>query len=144
MSEGEKIIGIDLGTTNSVVAVMEGTDVTVIPNQEGKNATPSVVLIDGGRIAVGEVALNEWVTNEDHVVRWIKRAMGDTDYRFQSLTPVQISAEILKSLKRDAEMFFGQPLGEVVLSGVTSTAGLQVGIDTGNSTGINFFFIHHT
>src|SRR5450432_2020716 len=103
-------VGIDLGTTYSAIAyVDEQGRPRAIPNPEGKTATPSVVLIDGGRIAVGEVALNEWVTNDAHVVRWIKRAMGDSDYRFQSLTPVQISAEILKSLKRDAEMFFGQP-----------------------------------
>jgi len=120
-------VGIDLGTTYSAIAyVDEQGRPRAIPNPEGKNATPSVVLIDGGRIAVGEVALNEWVTNEAHVVRWIKRAMGDSDYRFQSLTPVQISAEILKGLRRDAEIFFGQPLGEAVITCPAYFASIEI------------------
>ena len=94
------VVGIDLGTTFSAVAYVDDHGrPRVIPNADGKTTTPSVVLIEDGRIVVGEVALNQWVTNEEHVVRWIKRAMGDPDYRFQGLSAVEISSEILKTLK---------------------------------------------
>src|SRR5437762_267671 len=78
---------IDLGTPYSAVAYVDGQGrPRVVPNADGKTTTPSVVLVQDGRVAVGDVALNQWVTNEEHVVRWIKRAMGDPDYRFQGLS----------------------------------------------------------
>lgn len=113
----EIVVGIDLGTTFSSVAyVDEQGRPKVIPNADGKLATPSVVLIQDGQIVVGEVAMNQWVTNEEHVVRWIKRAMGDLDYQFQGLTAVEISAEILKALKADAETYLGTALDEAVIT----------------------------
>jgi molecular chaperone DnaK len=112
-----KVIGIDLGTTFSAVAYIdENGRPKVIPNAEGKTTTPSAVLIQGGNVAVGEVAMNQWITNEEHVVRWIKRNMGDADYRFQELSPVQISAEILKALKSDAELYLGEEVKEAVIT----------------------------
>lgn len=112
-----RVIGIDLGTTFSAAAyVDESGRPKVIPNAEGKTTTPSVVLIQGSKIAVGEVAMNEWITNEEHVVRWIKRAMGDADYRFQGLSAVEISAEVLKALKADAELFLGEEIREAVIT----------------------------
>ena len=110
-------VGIDLGTTFSSVAyVDERGQARVIPNMDGQKSTPSVVLIKDGRIEVGEIAQNQWVTDEEHVVRWIKRAMGQTEYRFQGLSAVEISAEILKVLKVDAEAGLGQPVREAVIT----------------------------
>src|SRR5713101_7737756 len=103
------VVGIDLGTTYSSIAfVDEQGRPRAIPNAQGKNSTPSAVLIQDGHIAVGDIALNEWITNEEHVVRWIKRAMGNPGYRFQGLSPIEVSAEILKALKQDAETHFGE------------------------------------
>lgn len=111
------VVGIDLGTTFSAVAYVDDRgDPRVIPNAEGQMTMPSVVLIDTGRVVVGSVAMNQWVTRWEHVVRWIKRAMGDSDYRFQNMSAVEISAEILKALKTDAEAALGQPLGEAVIT----------------------------
>lgn len=111
------IIGIDLGTTYSAAAYVDDQgQLQVIPNPDGKTTTPSVVLLQDGRIVVGQAALHQWITNEEHVVRWIKRAMGDFEYRFQGMTPVDISAEILKSLKADAEAHFGQPVEDAVIT----------------------------
>ncbi len=113
----KKIIGIDLGTTFSAVAyVDENGRPRIIPNADGKTTTPSVVLIKDGRIVVGEIALNQWIIDEEHVIRWIKRAMGDEDYRFQGLSVVEISAEILKALKADAEAHFGEQVEEAVIT----------------------------
>ncbi len=103
----EKIIGIDLGTTNSCVAVLEGGEPVVIPNAEGNRTTPSVVAFtkDGERL-VGQVAKRQAVTNPDRTVASIKRHMG-TDYKVtiddKSYTPQEISAMILQKLKSDAE-----------------------------------------
>ena len=111
------VVGIDLGTTFSAVAyVNERGRPEAILNADGKTTTPSVVLIEAGRRAVGEVALNQWVTNEEHVVRWIKRAMGDNGYRFQGLSAVELSAEILKALKTDAELGLGVAVDEAVIT----------------------------
>jgi molecular chaperone DnaK len=111
------IVGIDLGTTYSAIAyVDEQGRPRVIPNADGKTTTPSVVLIQNGTSAVGDVALNQWVTNEEHVVRWIKRAIGDDSYRFQGLSAVEISAEILKALKADAQRHLGRPVEEAVIT----------------------------
>lgn len=111
------VVGIDLGTTFSAVAyVNEQGRPEAIRNADGKTTTPSVVLVEGGRCAVGEVALNQWVTNEEHVVRWIKRAMGDDGYRFQGMSAVELSAEILKALKADAEVALGAAAEEAVIT----------------------------
>jgi len=110
-------IGIDLGTTYSAVAfVDERGQAKIIPNADGKKTTPSVVMIRDGRMEVGETALNRWVTDEEHVVRWIKRAMGDEDYRFQGRSAVEISAEILKVLKTDAEIYLGESVETAVIT----------------------------
>jgi molecular chaperone DnaK len=111
------VVGIDLGTTFSAIAhVDDAGHPHVIPNADGQTTTPSVVLVQDGRIAVGDIAMNQWVTRQDHVVRWIKRAMGDPDFRFQGLSAVEISAEILKALKADAELHLGQGIDEAVIT----------------------------
>ena len=115
-----KIIGIDLGTTNSCVAVMEGGDAVVIPNAEGNRTTPSVVAFskDGERM-VGQVAKRQAITNPDRTVISIKREMG-TDYKVdidgKKYTPQEISAMILQKLKADAEAYLGQPVSEAVIT----------------------------
>lgn len=121
------VVGIDLGTTYSAIAyVDDGGRPRVIPNADGKTTTPSAVLIQNGRIAVGDVALNQWVTNEEYVVRWIKRAMGDADYRFQGMSPVEISAEILKALKADAELYLGEQIEEAVITCPAYFAAIEI------------------
>ena len=115
-----KIIGIDLGTTNSCVAVMEGGDAVVIPNAEGNRTTPSVVAFskDGERM-VGQVAKRQAITNPDRTVISIKREMG-TDYKVdidgKKYTPQEISAMILQKLKSDAEAYLGQTVTEAVIT----------------------------
>ena len=115
-----KIIGIDLGTTNSCVAVMEGGDAVVIPNAEGNRTTPSVVAFskDGERM-VGQVAKRQAITNPDRTVISIKREMG-TDYKVdidgKKYTPQEISAMILQKLKADAEAYLGQTGSEAVIT----------------------------
>src|SRR5438045_9672696 len=108
-----KAVGIDLGTTNSVVAVLEAGDPTVIPNAEGSRTTPSVVgFSKGGEILVGEVAKRQAITNPDRTVRSVKRDMGSKDRSLdvdaKHWTPQEISAQILGKLNRDA----GSNLGE--------------------------------
>ena len=115
-----KIIGIDLGTTNSCVAVMEGGDAVVIPNAEGNRTTPSVVAFskDGERM-VGQVAKRQAITNPDRTVISIKREMG-TDYKVdidgKKYTPQEISAMILQKLKADAEAYLGETVTEAVIT----------------------------
>ena len=115
-----KIIGIDLGTTNSCVAVMEGGEAVVIPNAEGNRTTPSVVAFskDGERM-VGQVAKRQAITNPDRTVISIKREMG-TNYKVnvdgKSYTPQEISAMILQKLKADAEAYLGQSVTEAVIT----------------------------
>ena len=115
-----KIIGIDLGTTNSCVAVMEGGDPVVIPNAEGNRTTPSVVAFskDGERL-VGQVAKRQAITNPDRTVISIKREMG-SDYKVtidgKKYTPQEISAMILQKLKADAEAYLGQTVTEAVIT----------------------------
>ena len=115
-----KIIGIDLGTTNSCVAVMEGGEAVVIPNAEGNRTTPSVVAFskDGERM-VGQVAKRQAITNPDRTVISIKREMG-TDYKVdidgKKYTPQEISAMILQKLKADAEAYLGQSVTEAVIT----------------------------
>ena len=115
-----KIIGIDLGTTNSCVAVMEGGNAVVIPNTEGARTTPSVVgFTKTGERLVGQVAKRQAVTNADRTVSSIKRHMG-SDYKVKiddkEFTPQQISAMILQKLKADAEAYIGEPVTEAVIT----------------------------
>ena len=107
-----KVIGIDLGTTNSCVSVMEGGEATVIPNAEGHRTTPSVVAFSKtGERMVGQVAKRQAVTNHERTVASIKRHMG-SDYKVdidgKKYTPQEISAMILQKLKADAEAYLGQ------------------------------------
>ena len=115
-----KIIGIDLGTTNSCVAVMEGGEAVVIANAEGNRTTPSVVAFSKtGERMIGQVAKRQAVTNADRTIASIKRHMG-TDYKVgidnKKYTPQEISAMILRKLKDDAEAFLGQPVTEAVIT----------------------------
>ena len=115
-----KIIGIDLGTTNSCVAVMEGGNFAIIPNSDGGRTTPSVVNIkDNGEIIVGEIAKRQAITNPDSTVISIKTHMG-SDYKVdingKSYTPQEISAMILKKLKKDAEAYLGEDVTEAVIT----------------------------
>ena len=115
-----KIIGIDLGTTNSCVAVMEGGNFAIIPNSDGGRTTPSVVNIkDNGEIIVGEIAKRQAITNPDSTVISIKTQMG-SDYKVnihgKDYTPQEISAMILKKLKKDAEAYLGEDVKEAVIT----------------------------
>ena len=115
-----KVIGIDLGTTNSCVAVMEGGEAVVIPNAEGNRTTPSVVAFSKtGERMVGQVAKRQAITNPDRTISSIKREMG-TDHRVtiddKSYTPQEISAMILQKLKADAEAYLGSPVTEAVIT----------------------------
>ncbi len=115
-----KVIGIDLGTTNSCVAVMEGGEAVVIPNAEGNRTTPSVVAFSKtGERMVGQVAKRQAITNPDRTISSIKREMG-TDHRVtidgKGYTPQEISAMILQKLKSDAEAYLGQPVTEAVIT----------------------------
>ena len=121
-----KIIGIDLGTTNSCVAVMEGGESVVIPNAEGNRTTPSVVAFskDGERM-VGQVAKRQAITNPDRTIMSIKREMG-TNYKVnidgKAYTPQEISAMILQKLKADAEAYLGQTVTNINLPYITADA----------------------
>jgi molecular chaperone DnaK len=116
-----KAVGIDLGTTNSVVSVLEGGEPTVIPNAEGARTTPSVVALSKtGEILVGEVAKRQAVTNPERTVRSVKRHIGEGAWRFsadgKNFTPQQISAFILQKLKRDAEAYLGDQVTQAVIT----------------------------
>ncbi len=115
-----RAVGIDLGTTNSVVAVLEGGEATVIANAEGARTTPSVVAFaKDGEVLAGEVAKRQGVTNVDRTVRSVKRHMGTdwtTDIDGKSFNPQQISAFILQKLKRDAEAYLGEPVTDAVIT----------------------------
>ncbi|MBE1605325.1 molecular chaperone DnaK [Actinopolymorpha pittospori] len=113
-------VGIDLGTTNSVVAVLEGGEPTVVTNAEGARTTPSVVAFaKNGEVLVGEVAKRQAVTNVDRTIRSVKRHMGtdwSTSVDGKPFTPQQISAFILQKLKRDAEAYLGEPVTDAVIT----------------------------
>ncbi|HSK92296.1 MAG TPA: molecular chaperone DnaK, partial [Euzebyales bacterium] len=115
-----RAVGIDLGTTNSVVAAMEGGESTVIPNAEGSRTTPSVVgFSKSGEILVGEVAKRQAVTNPDRTVQSVKRHMGtdwDVDVDGKRYTSQEISARILQKLKRDAEAYLGDEVNQAVIT----------------------------
>jgi len=115
-----RAVGIDLGTTNSVVAVLEGGEPTVIANAEGSRTTPSVVAFaKNGEVLVGEVAKRQAVTNIDRTIRSVKREMG-TDWKTEvdgkTFTAQQISAFVLQKLKRDAEAYLGEPVTDAVIT----------------------------
>ncbi len=115
-----KVIGIDLGTTNSCVAVMEGGEAVVIPNAEGNRTTPSVVAFSkSGERMVGQTAKRQAITNPDRTIASIKREMG-SDHRVnidgKSYTPQEISAMILQKLKSDAESYLGTTVSEAVIT----------------------------
>jgi molecular chaperone DnaK len=114
-------VGIDLGTTNSVVAVLEAGEPVVVPNAEGSRTTPSVVgFSKGGEILVGEVAKRQAITNPDRTVRSVKRHMGDKGWSVEvdekRWTPQEISAQILTKLKRDAESYLGDTVTQAVIT----------------------------
>ena len=116
-----KVIGIDLGTTNSVVSVMEGGEPTVITNPEGSRLTPSVVGFtkDGQRL-IGQLAKRQAVSNPDRTIASIKRHMGEKDYKVtiddKSYTPPEISAMVLQKLKADAEAYLGETVTQAVIT----------------------------
>ncbi|MFG2986601.1 molecular chaperone DnaK [Streptomyces sp. NPDC048258] len=120
-----RAVGIDLGTTNSVVAVLEGGEPTVIANTEGNRTTPSVVAFGkGGEVLVGEVAKRQAVTNVDRTARSVKRHVGESDWRFpeagdidgKRYTAQEISARVLQKLKRDAEAYLGEDVTDAVIT----------------------------
>ncbi|MFT4218640.1 MAG: molecular chaperone DnaK [Micropruina sp.] len=115
-----RAVGIDLGTTNSVIAVLEGGEPTVIPNAEGARTTPSVVAFTkNGEVLVGEVAKRQAVTNVDRTIRSVKRHMGTTwsvDIDGKKYTAQEISARVLQKLKRDAEAYLGEPVTNAVIT----------------------------
>ena len=115
-----RAVGIDLGTTNSVVSVLEGGEPTVITNAEGARTTPSVVAFaKNGEVLVGEVAKRQAVTNVDRTIRSVKRHMG-TDWKIEldgkDFNPQQMSAFILQKLKRDAEAYLGEKVTDAVIT----------------------------
>ena len=115
-----KVIGIDLGTTNSAVAVMEGGESVIVPNSEGNRTTPSIVAFtkDGERL-VGETAKRQAITNPDRTITSIKREMG-TEYKVnidgKDYSPEEISAMILQKLKADTESYLGEEVTEAVIT----------------------------
>ncbi|HUY06225.1 MAG TPA: molecular chaperone DnaK [Acidimicrobiales bacterium] len=115
-----KAVGIDLGTTNSVVAMLEGGEPTVIPNAEGERTTPSVVgFTKSGEVLVGTVAKRQAITNPDRTIRSVKRHIGTgwkVDIDGKDYTPQEISARILQKLKRDAEAFLGDTVTQAVIT----------------------------
>ncbi|MEV5439964.1 Hsp70 family protein, partial [Streptomyces sp. NPDC052682] len=120
-----RAVGIDLGTTNSVVAVLEGGEPTVISNAEGARTTPSIVAFaKNGEVLVGEVAKRQAVTNVERTARSVKRHMGDTGWRFPEHGSVdgtryraqEISARVLQKLKRDAEAYLGEDVTDAVIT----------------------------
>ncbi|HEU4811744.1 MAG TPA: molecular chaperone DnaK [Nocardioides sp.] len=138
-----RAVGIDLGTTNSVVAVLEGGEPTVIANAEGARTTPSVVAFaKSGEVLVGEVAKRQAVTNVDRTIRSVKRHMG-TDWSQQvddkTFTAQQISAFVLQKLKRDAEAYLGEPVTDAVITvpAYFSDAQRQATKEAGEIAGLN-------
>src|SRR6266487_276580 len=138
-----RAVGIDLGTTNSVVAVLEGGEPAVIANAEGSRTTPSVVAFaKNGEVLVGEVAKRQAVTNVDRTIRSVKRQMG-TDWSVnidgKKFTPQQISAFVLQKLKRDAEAYLGEKINDAVITvpAYFSDAQRQATKEAGQIAGLN-------
>ena len=114
-----KAVGIDLGTTNSVVEVLEGGEPAVVANAEGNRTTPSIVAFKGEEVLVGELAKRQAITNPDNTIRSIKREIGTTwkqKFEGSDYTPQEISARILQKLKRDAEAYLGEDVTEAVIT----------------------------
>ena len=115
-----KAVGIDLGTTNSVVSTLEAGEPVVIPNAEGSRTTPSVVAFSKtGEVLVGEVAKRQAITNPDRTIRSVKRQMGTNwsiDIDGKAYTPQEISARMLQKLKRDAEAYLGDTVTQAVVT----------------------------
>ncbi|MBC8480596.1 MAG: molecular chaperone DnaK [Candidatus Actinomarina sp.] len=114
-----KAVGIDLGTTNSVVAVLEGGEPAVIANAEGNRTTPSIVAFKGSEVLVGELAKRQAITNPDNTIRSIKREIGTSwkeSFEGKEYTPQEISARILQKLKTDAEAYLGEDVTEAVIT----------------------------
>jgi molecular chaperone DnaK len=138
-----RAVGIDLGTTNSVVAVLEGGEPTVIANAEGARTTPSVVAFTkSGEVLVGEVAKRQAVTNVDRTIRSVKRHMGEdwsVDIDDKKFTPQQISAFVLQKLKRDAEAYLGETVTDAVITvpAYFSDAQRQATKEAGEIAGLN-------
>ena len=143
-----KAVGIDLGTTNSVVSVLEGGEPTVIANAEGARTTPSVVAFaKNGEVLVGEVAKRQAVTNVDRTIRSVKRHMGDTSWNVdidgKKYNAQEISARILQKLKRDAEAYLGDTVTDAVITvpAYFNDAQRQATKDAGQIAGLNVFRI---
>src|SRR6195952_4457352 len=138
-----RAVGIDLGTTNSVVSVLEGGEPTVIANAEGSRTTPSVVAFaKNGEVLVGEVAKRQAVTNVDRTIRSEKRHMGTNwskELDGKTFTPQQISAFILQKLKRDAESYLGESVTDAVITvpAYFSDAERQATKEAGEIAGLN-------
>jgi molecular chaperone DnaK len=138
-----RAVGIDLGTTNSVVAVLEGGEPTVIANSEGSRTTPSVVAFaKNGEVLVGQPAKNQAVTNVDRTVRSVKRHMGTdwtTEIDGKKYSPQEISARVLMKLKRDAESYLGEPITDAVITvpAYFSDAQRQATKEAGQIAGLN-------
>ncbi|MCR3955414.1 MAG: Hsp70 family protein, partial [Gudongella sp.] len=138
-----KIIGIDLGTTNSAVAVMEGGEAVIIPNVEGNRTTPSVVAFtkDGERL-VGETAKRQAITNPERTILSIKRHMG-SDHKEEvdgkSYSPEEISAMILQKIKADAESYLGETVTDAVITvpAYFTDSQRQATKDAGKIAGLN-------
>ena len=114
-----KAVGIDLGTTNSVVAVLEGGEPSVVANAEGNRTTPSIVAFKGNETLVGELAKRQAITNPDNTIRSIKRHIGTNwkeTFEGKEYTPQEISARILQKLKKDAESYLGEDVTEAVIT----------------------------
>ena len=114
-----KAVGIDLGTTNSVVAVLEGGEPAVVANAEGNRTTPSIVAFKGSEVLVGELAKRQAITNPDNTIRSIKREIGTSwkqSFEGKEYTPQEISARILQKLKTDAEAYLGEDVTEAVIT----------------------------
>ena len=137
-----RAVGIDLGTTNSVIAVLEGGEPTIIANAEGGRTTPSVVSFKDGEVLVGEVAKRQAITNPDQTVRSVKRHMG-TDWSIEvdakKLTAQEISARILMKLKRDAESYLGDKVTDAVITvpAYFNDAQRQATTEAGQIAGLN-------
>src|SRR6201989_2025198 len=139
-----KAVGIDLGTTNSVVSVLEAGDPVVIPNSEGARTTPSVVgFSKSSEVLVGEVAKRQAITNPDRTIRSVKRHMGETSWSIdidgKKYTPQEISARILQKLKRDAEAYLGEDIADAVITvpAYFNDAQRQATTEAGQIAGLN-------
>ncbi len=138
-----RAVGIDLGTTNSCVSVLEGGEPTVIANAEGARTTPSIVAFaKNGEVLVGEVAKRQSVTNVERTIRSVKRHMGTNwtvDIDGKKYTPQEISARILQKLKRDAEAYLGETVTDAVITvpAYFSDAERQATKEAGEIAGLN-------